>query len=244
MIMEALSYLVDLGKKFQGIQRFSIDGRNYADSEPVEIEEPLPAKVELTTLTGLGALISEANIEKFKKDEVAFHVVNEKKVELIGTKSNLWGKRTTYAVALLPQVDGFQFGKFMDHESFVIGVLSNFVPTAGDHEYLVRIASNVTAEKVRTSDDDSIAQTVGVRAGVTLKGVETLKGRVKLAPFRTFRECQQPESEFVFRVRQDKDEQVPLFALFEADGGKWKLDAVQEVARYLRVLNLGLPIVA
>jgi hypothetical protein len=60
------------------------------------------------------------------------------------------------------------------------------------------------------------------------KEMRPVKGRVKLAPFRTFRELKQPESEFVFRVHPGG-----TCSLNEADGGAWKIAAVNAIADWL-----------
>ena len=63
--------------------------------------------------------------------------------------------------------------------------------------------------------------------GIALKANETIKPRVSLAPFRTFLEVEQPESEFLLRVSEDGK-----IGLFEADGGVWKLEAKQNICQY------------
>lgn len=55
---------------------------------------------------------------------------------------------------------------------------------------------------------------------------------VRLKPYRTFTEVDQPESNFVFRMKEDKYEGVQC-ALFEADGGAWKLHAMESIQEYL-----------
>jgi hypothetical protein len=62
-------------------------------------------------------------------------------------------------------------------------------------------------------------------------GTALVKGLVRLAPWRTFREVAQPVSSFLFRVQKAGD--LPQFALFEADGSAWKLEAVANIARML-----------
>jgi hypothetical protein len=54
---------------------------------------------------------------------------------------------------------------------------------------------------------------------------------VTLKPYRTFREVDQPASEFLFRMKA-VDGKVPTLALFEADGGKWTIDAVDRIAEF------------
>lgn len=55
---------------------------------------------------------------------------------------------------------------------------------------------------------------------------------VRLKPYRTFTEVDQPESDFVFRMKEDKYDGVQC-ALFEADGGAWKLHAMESIQEYL-----------
>ncbi len=56
--------------------------------------------------------------------------------------------------------------------------------------------------------------------------------------YRTFMEIAQPESEFVFRAR--KADSLPHFALFEADGGAWRIEAMKRINAYLEEQLSGL----
>ena len=49
-----------------------------------------------------------------------------------------------------------------------------------------------------------------------------------LKPYRTFVEVEQPESKFVFRMQTG-----PEMALFEADGGAWRIQAMKNIKEYL-----------
>lgn len=85
----------------------------------------------------------------------------------------------------------------------------------------------MTKDESVTSEDNGITQTVAARQGVSLKSYVSVKPRVKLIPFRTFREVEQPASEFLLRVDSDGE-----IGLFEADGGAWQLEAKDNVASY------------
>lgn len=61
-----------------------------------------------------------------------------------------------------------------------------------------------------------------------------------LRPYRTFLEVEQPESAFVFRMKQDNYGSV-MCAVFEADGGAWKMDATQAIKEYLQRELDGMP---
>ena len=54
---------------------------------------------------------------------------------------------------------------------------------------------------------------------------------VKLRPYRTFAEIEQPQSSYVFRI-QDSDRE-PSFKLVEADGGLWKNATMKKIKDYL-----------
>jgi len=57
---------------------------------------------------------------------------------------------------------------------------------------------------------------------------------VVLRPYRTFLEIEQPASAFVFRLRRGREGELPTCALFEADGGRWKLEAIERIRDYLK----------
>lgn len=56
---------------------------------------------------------------------------------------------------------------------------------------------------------------------------------VKLTPYRTFLEVKQPASDFIFRMKQDKYDGI-VCAIFEADGGAWKMEAAHRIKEYLQ----------
>ena len=70
-----------------------------------------------------------------------------------------------------------------------------------------------------------------MKSGVTTKAEVIVPNPVVLKPFRTFSEADQPESKFVFRLHKDDDGVTA--ALIEADGGAWKVQAMQNIAAYL-----------
>jgi len=89
----------------------------------------------------------------------------------------------------------------------------------------------VVDESVKTYGDDGVSQQATVKSGVTSVVDVKVPNPVLLKPFRTFAEAEQPESKFIFRLR--KDDAGVTAALFEADGGAWKVQAIQNIADYL-----------
>jgi hypothetical protein len=127
-----------------------------------------------------------------------------------------------------------QWGAQVDAETFFIALQTGFVATP-DREALLLLVASIRENSVRETVDDGVAQEVKTGRGVALVGNTRIPNPVRLAPFRTFRDVEQPSSLFVLRAyaaAQGSDR--PRLALFEADGGTWKLDAIQEVAAYLR----------
>lgn len=222
----------------------SADGLERTDKALTLIQAPTPSSVSVLTLLGFSQLISES-IEGFDPKAVLIHVENHLKVSLMSIKSDAFGRRMKFSEAnCADDVGKFQFGNFHQSEQFIINLQACFVPGVGDIDYVLRMASNLAAEAVTTGDDDGISQRVAMKAGVVLKSQEVVKPRVKLAPYRTFREVEQPSSEFIFRLRSGREGEVPTCALFEADGGRWRLDAVQAVSVWLSRNITDIPVIA
>ena len=120
--------------------------------------------------------------------------------------------------------------------------MSNFQDTE-DRASIMSVVSNMKAERVIQNEDDGIGQKVQVSAGVHLKSHRAVPNPVMLKPWRTFREVEQPESAFVFRVFQ-QEEELPTCALFEADGGSWKLEAIRNISEYLNPQLEGFTIIS
>lgn len=207
-----------------------------------EFQPELPTPLQIHTLDGIKQLF-ETHFEAIK-DEVDpeglfVHVVAYNEVHVLDLKSDKFGRRRVLIKSTPIQVDGFAFNKYLTHEDFTISLLSKFQQPAkpeDDHlQYLLKISETVTGEAVVASENTGAGQMVSLRQGALVSAAKTeLKQRVKLSPFRTFREIDQPRSEFIFRVNQPKPGEIPTLALIEADGGKWKLDAIQTIAEKLR----------
>lgn len=226
-LREALKFLTDLAKAAEKPNITEIGDRAYTDKELKAVREPRPDTITVTTLKGFLDLLA-ARVEKFSPESAIIHIIDHETVELKATTSDKWGRRQIFVAAELPEIKGFKFDQYYDHESLTVALHTNFVPSQ-DVTYLQRIAS--TIETVRTTEESSVAQTVTLRTGPVQMEVIELKPRLSLAPFRTFRDVEQPISDFFLRVKQEG--KSPSLALFEADGGKWKLDAIANIKRFL-----------
>jgi len=244
MIREAMEFLAELKQQALNPNQIAIGERLYSDKSISPIQAPLAETLRVSTLDGFAKATLTGNAEVS-----VIHVVGFSEVNLIARKCDEWGRRAIAVKAGLPDVQGFEFGRFLDPETFLIGVQAKFVEYADDDpeddkHYVLRIASSITAEDVSTSDDDGISQKIAMRRGVSLKSGETLRPRVKLTPFRTFREIEQPASEFVLRAKTIIAGQPPHLALFEADGGAWKLNAVARIESFVSNACSGFAVIA
>lgn len=223
MIKEALQYLNSLGKP----EVLSINGHSYSKDNLNLIRLPMVATLKVDTLSGLTEYIL-SKFDELSHNGNMVHVVSYCQVDLL-SKLFFDGQRGRYmtAEAFSPQ---FNFGQWYDLENFIIALQACFVRN-GDAESILKVVGNIKDSAVRQYGDDGITQQVTAKTG--LANVEDVKvpNPVMLAPFRTFLEIDQPESEFVFRMRQGNN--GPSCALFEADGGAWKLEAMAKIKAYL-----------
>ena len=118
--------------------------------------------------------------------------------------------------------------RYMDYDEARIKLNACFMATP-DRDYVLRMLSSIVKGDQAEIKDNGISQTVKVQTGIQMMGTETIRPIVSLKPYRTFPEVDQPESDFLLRV---KDDQV---GLFEADGGMWKLQAKANIKEYLEL---------
>lgn len=247
MIREAIDKVLSLAPANQ----VTFAGQTYTD-KPLTLMVPPKAKsVDVATLQGLSDLYYH-DLDGVIASEALVHITSPQSVELISKKADEFGRRHVWARAQYPSdIQKFSFGQFQQTENFIIGLQSCFQRTwiekpdgkvIGDLEYVLKVASNVSSEGKVTNSDDGISQNVEMSKGIVLKEQATIKSRLQLSPFRTFAEIDQPLSTFVFRVREQNGS-IQL-ALFEADGGRWKLDAVSAIAKWLKEHFKKVPVIS
>lgn len=225
MIRDALEYLIDLGR----VGAMEIGEQTYSTSPLIHVREPLAVPLQVNTLSG----IVEYLLSDFDKDAIVdalVHVVSPSKVVVVSPiLADAQREKYIEAVAFEP---AFRFGQWYDVENFIISLQANFVPDY-DRERILRVVGNLrTEEGVKQYSDDGVTQAVTAKTGVATVDEVAVPNPVILAPYRTFIEVRQPNSDFVFRMRQQNG-RGPECALFEADGGGWKLEAMELVKEFL-----------
>ena len=221
-LKEAMQYLVKKGEDTQVFRE--IFGQTYTNVNMQMVKEPQPNALGGTTLTSLIDYI-KSGYDKKATENLIIQVKSPSEVILY---SELRGDKTreTYMIceALLPKV---VFGRYLDITDFNIMLQSTFIRTE-EAANLLKIVGNVKETMEVNSTDDGVSQTAVVKTGVSSLNRAILPEQVELAPYRTFPEIEQPASKFILRL--DKG---PTSALFEADGGAWRNEAMKRIKEYL-----------
>ena len=188
--------------------------------------DPRVEPIQLHSLTGLVDFL-KADIDKLSKEKLLLHVVSPGLVNMIDNARGPIMARDIWAQASIDP-NAFKFNQKYDAESFHIALQALFVDNE-DRKKVLQIVGTIKSEAAVTSLDDGVQQKVETKRGLVLgTGSETIPNPVELEPWRTFREVAQPSSFFVFRAHDG-----PAFALYEADGAAWKLEAMQSIKAWL-----------
>jgi hypothetical protein len=220
-------------------KELEIDGRSYVTNGGVMLppNEPTPNPITIQTLTGIVDYL-RSNVEAPQDEYSLFlHVKDYDTVRLLTAYHDRAKHRATLIEANCSSIvgGGFSFGTYQPIEAVIIGLQSRFVETE-DRNAILEVLGNLKDERVSNFGDDGVSQSVTTRKGIAL-GEKTVVPRiVTLKPYRTFPEIEQPASQFILRLRQaQRDGEPPTAALFEADGGRWKLDAIKAIGEYLEI---------
>ena len=226
-LKEALAFIANLATDAEGPQTIEIYGKEYSKERLFRVDEvDMAAPIKATTLTSLVDYIKECTEELHKK--MILQVESPTKVSLYSTLGDERKRETLFeARALFPE---FSYGEEYGQEPFLVALQSCFAPSA-DRESVALLASNIVNKQEATYSDDGITQQAVMKTGITSKDNVIVPNPVTLTPYRTFSEVEQPASSFVFRIREERG--LPFFKLVNADGGRWKAEAMQNVKEYL-----------
>ena len=234
MIKSALQYIVGLNEsKVRDITLPDGTVQTYSDKPLSRLSKHIPmatTHIKMCTLTSLIDYI-KAKVDELPQ-KMIIHVESPTEVSFY---SALNEERERELIATVKaNIPSFSYGEFIGHESFIIGVQAKFVnDTATDKELILKFAGTVEAGTVAEYGDDGVTQKATVKQGIASKTEAIVPNPVNLRPYRTFAEVDSPASNFIFRMKQDKYSDGISCALFEADGGAWKNEAMQNVKLYL-----------
>ena len=230
-LKESLEYAVELSAPY--INNF--DGEIYSDKPLHRINySPLAETKAMRTLSSLVDYI-KSDVDLISEDKWIVHVMTPTLVQLYSALDI--DRNREHLIRVEANLPEFKFDKFLDHESFCIAVQSKFVPN-DDRDLVLKFAGTVEDGTVAQYGDDGITQKASVKKGLVGREDALVPNPVRLIPYRTFLEVDQPESDFIFRMRSQGGIEC---ALFEADGGAWQIKAVQDIKDYLKKELVDLP---
>ena len=223
MIKKAIEYIVGL----RAPEVREIDGQTYSDKELYRVNHnPKADAIELNTLSSLVDYI-ESDYDEHGK--LFVHVVSPTMVKVYSALDN--DRCRENAVNVIALVPGFNFNNYMGHEEFCINLQSKFI-NSPERALLLKFAGTVEAGTIAEYGDDGVTQKATVKTGITSKQEALVPSPIALQAYRTFIEVEQPTTEYIFRMRQGMNGGVQC-ALFEADGGAWKIDAMKAIKEFL-----------
>lgn len=222
MIRKALEYIVGLNQP--AIQ--DINGETYSD-KPLNRVSYNP-KAEPITMHTLSSFIDYIKSEFDDHDKLFVHVVSP--TEVMAYSRLDYERKREYLARVEAHVPRFRFDDFVNQEEFCIALQSKFLNTH-DRALLLKFAGTVEAGSVAEYGDDGVTQKATVKTGVASKSDAIVPNPVSLEAYRTFIEVEQPITQYVFRMRQDSN--GVKCALFQADGGEWELEAMQNIKEFL-----------
>lgn len=230
MIKEAINRILELAEPHM---ISSVTG-DYVDKKMVRIDKDLRASaVRMSTLSGLVDFIKGQT--DFKPIPYIVQVVSPTEVRLISSLDR--DREREILAEVEADIPDFPFGQFTENEKFIINVQAKFMDGEADKNdkaVILAFAGNVKAGTVTKYGDDGVSQKAAIKKGVTSLSEVEVPSPCKLIPYRTFIEVDQPMSEFIFRVRNDERLESVSCALFDADGGAWKIEAMENIKKYLK----------
>jgi len=218
MLKDALQYLIGLGNV-----RTEQIGNEIFSTQPLHrVKEATADPIIVHSLSGfVDYLIHDFD----KKLPLMVHVVSPTEVVAFSSFNRDYERNVLIkAQAMLPDP---AIGRWLDVEEFIIRLQAAFLATE-DRSLVLKVVGNIKEESVNTIGDDGVSQSVVAKTGVATVGNVKVPNPVFLHPYRTFVELDQPGSQFVFRMQSGL-----RCALFEADGGAWKIEAMRLIRDYL-----------
>lgn len=236
---EADVHLIEVGRELEAEKQSNVqafirhraeDGREFYRASPEsDWEKLLSAEVESLRVNTLGGVADylNANPDGLALENIIVHVRAEDAVDVISVPFGGWKQRETFmsARAVVP---AHLFDRAVTPEGFVPYLQSCFCESE-DLAALVKIAGNIVDTSEVMLLDDGVSQDVTIRSGAVRKAQVPVPSPAVLYPFCTFTEVPQPARKFVFRLGSQ-----PLTCkLLEADGGAWKIEAINSVKSWL-----------
>lgn len=226
----AIKELRDLIRHNEGGERVQIHGVTYSTSPLQPVMRPMPASLQLKTLSGLCDYLElEADQMIEETGSCIVHVVSPAEVRVHGGLDDARNRElrafASYSDPLVGLLD-----TRIDLDRALVLLATVFASTSDGAELASLIGTLDVNEGVRY-EDDGLSQSVTTRRGAALKSKARVKAGWTLSPRRTFPEVEQPECRFVVRLQTDGG--IPTVSFYEADGGFWRVGTVRAIAEWI-----------
>ena len=207
-----------------------IDGHTYvikSDGDYTELQPfiDLPEPLALTSLDAIVTMVKTEAIHFMTPVFVSVPSATTVKAFSMSMEDKR-EERVLHYTANATDVPGWDAQVKMPFDQAAVALQTRFQDSK-DRDYCLQLLSNITTGAKVTYNDTGVATTVVTQKGVSLQQNQTIKPLVRLRPYRTFQEIEQPEGLFLIRI----DERGITFT--EADGGMWKLEARKTICSYL-----------
>jgi hypothetical protein len=236
-LKEALEWVYHNGETVKQAETsaeiINIDGVKHVKTnrgfEPFNLPEPSsPDKLNIVSLEGLIDFVVKDPDGLFTGESAPKHyaMVRDQKVTIL---TRLHGRKNTRSIIAECEFtpDRIPFGEYIEAETMFIMLQTRFVQTDA-RDTVMKVIGNLKQEQNIQTADDGISQRFTIKSGISTNATTVFKNPVPLKPYRTFLEVEQVESPFVLRIKEGGK-----VALFDADGGMWKLEARRRVREYL-----------
>lgn len=200
-----------------------VDGLPHSPKKLYRVSPPTPQPLPCSFL---GAVVDYCANELKSAQNYIIHIAGPGEVVLLTRLDDLHRHREVILTATVPN-HCFQFGNKYPVDTFIIQLQASFVQ--GDTTAaILKLVGNLTSSREISTKDDGVTQRVEARTGLAKVENVSVPNPITLRPYRTFPEIEQPASQFVLRL--DADHRC---ALYEADGGAWKINAVAGIRSWL-----------
>lgn len=182
---------------------------------------------ETVRLNSLDALVQLVKKEQQSR-QVFVSVTGHDEVDVYDSPSEdcRWKRNVLYNARAI-DIPGWEPEVQMGFDQATVALMTRF-QDGGDREYTLQLLSQITTGAKVTYTDNGIASTIVTQRGAALAQNTTIKPLVKLRPYRTFQEIEQPEGIFLIRISERG------ITFREADGGMWKLTARNTAKAWLQ----------
>lgn len=205
-------------------------GHQYSNMQLYKIDPVRSESISLVSLTGLVCWFRDFPDPLAKGKVAGIVVAGPCSVIAVSPLNDLQYRDLLVKATTKPQ-DSFNYGTWYNQEDFNIRLKCAFVKSP-DLDNVIKIAGGVIGTDEMTNADDGFTQSVAIKKGVSGVAKVEIQNPVRLYPWRTFSEIEQPGSEFIFRYRKCGNE--PQFALFAVSNNDWESVARLSILEYLK----------